>query len=68
MQVRVVLKICQYRSSHANERVVVRISKFCSSYASERVVLDICQSLVVVMQVTDHSRFLGNHSIFNRHD
>ena len=45
--------LSKYRSRHASDSRSKNLSKFCSSYTSERVVLEICQSLVVVMQVTE---------------
>ena len=40
-------------SSHASESRIKNLSKSSNSHASERVVLEICQSLVIVMQVTE---------------
>ena len=48
---RVVLEICQSRSS--NKSKIRNLSKSSSSNASNRVVLEISQSLVVVMQVKE---------------
>ena len=40
-------------NSHASESRNKNLSKSSNSHASERVLLEICQSLVIVMQVTE---------------